>query len=89
MTQEPSPILAIGQIAVELDGLESEAMGVQSGLDVKGRPYVYVESSEASTGPSENPESLHKKNHQWNNHQQAEQWALQLPQSEYSSDQRV
>ena len=64
VARDPSPVLAIGQTVVVLAELVSDAMGVQSGLDINGRPLVYIGSSEASTGPSENPGSLHKRSHQ-------------------------
>ena len=74
--RDPSLALAIVHIAVAFD-VETDERVVQSGLDWKLRPLVYLESRGASTGPSENPVNLHMKNHQQRHHQQEEQWAWQ------------
>ena len=74
--RDPSLALAIVQTVVALD-VETDERVVQSGLDWKLRPLVYLESRGASTGPSENPVNLHKKNHQQRHHQQEELWARQ------------
>ena len=72
MGRDPSPALAIVQVVEPLDdvggGEICDEIGVQSGLEMKLRPLVYLGSSEAGTGPNENPGSLHKMIHQWSYH---------------------